>query len=944
MHADTPAAEIIRSILPFSRYMQRLLESEPELTSELQQSLRQPWTRAEMEGLLREELLRERLIGPTSSAADNEAGVRAGLRRLRKKVMLRLAARDLGRLADLSEVMSTMSDLAEVTIRFALEHQKLWLANPDRFGSPVGAESKVPQDMLVIAMGKLGGRELNVSSDVDLIFVYPEDGETSGCRSISNHDFFIRLGRKLIASLNDVTPDGYVFRVDMRLRPYGESGPLVMSFAMLEEYFFTQGREWERYAWIKSRPLAGPEAEAAALAEITRPFIYRKYLDFGAYESLRNLHSQIRREVKRRDMHQNIKLGPGGIREVEFIAQVFQLIRGGRDPELRLRPTLAVLQRLGEKQHLSEKAVAELADAYCFLRNLEHRLQYLDDQQTQTLPQNAADQVLIADAMGFATYTDFIQRLDSHRGNVIRHFDHIFAAPKESSTLDAFAWLGQQKSRDGVEAQAMATQLDAMGYSDPEKIIQRLQDFYAGSRYRQLPDSSKQRIDALIPALIETAAEFPSADVTLERLLQLLESVSRRAAYLALMREHPQALERMAKLASVSQWASEYLSRHPILLDELLNPGDFHGMPDWSQARARLGHELDDAGGPDGKDIEQQMDVLRHFHHAQVFQLLARDVEGLLPLETLSDHLTDLADMILDQVLRLAWSGLRHKHRHEPAFAIIGYGKLGGKELGYASDLDIIFLYDDAHPDAPEIYARLSQRINAWLTTYTSAGLLYETDLRLRPNGSSGLLVSPIEAFDQYQRNHAWVWEHQALTRARFVAGDRQVGEAFERTRRDVLRQRRDLPSLKREVLSMRQKMLEAHPNSSGLFDVKHDPGGIIDVEFIVQYLILGHAYDYPELTNNIGNIGLLKLFQKLGLVHSETAERALGAYREFRRIQHWLRLSGDSGLASTPLSDSKTQKFARVEADRLRDGIAAVLRLWEEVFGAQGRHYAVSG
>ncbi|HTJ54212.1 MAG TPA: bifunctional [glutamate--ammonia ligase]-adenylyl-L-tyrosine phosphorylase/[glutamate--ammonia-ligase] adenylyltransferase [Nitrosospira sp.] len=929
MHADTPAAEIIRSILPFSRYMQRLLEGEPELLAELQQRLHQPWVRAEMEGIL----------DAYFDAANNEAGMKAILRRLRNKVMLRLAARDLGGLADLAEVMSTMSDLAEVTIRFALERQKMWLGNPDRFGLPLGAESKAPQDMLVIAMGKLGGGELNVSSDVDLIFVYSEDGETSGCRSIANHDFFIRLGRKLIASLNDVTPDGFVFRVDMRLRPYGESGPLVMSFAMLEEYFLTQGREWERYAWIKSRVIAGPAAEASALMEITRPFIYRKYLDFGAYESLRSLHSQIRREVKRKDMHQNIKLGPGGIREVEFIAQVFQLIRGGRDPDLRLRPTLAILQRLGEKQQLPEKAVTELSDAYRFLRNLEHRLQYLDDQQTQALPQSSADQALIGSAMGFATYVDFLRQLDSHRHNVIRHFDHIFAAPKESKTLDAFAWLGQQKAQDGVEAQATAAQLDAMEYSDPGKIIQRLQDFYAGSRYRQLPDSSKQRVDALIPALIETASRFASADATLERLLQLLESVSRRAAYLALMREHPEALERMAKLASISPWASEYLSRHPILLDELLNPSDFQGMPNWSRASARLRQELDDAGGPDGKNIEEQMDVLRHFHHAQVFQLLARDVEGLLPLETLSDHLTDLADLILGQVLRLAWSGLRHKHRHEPAFAIIGYGKLGGKELGYASDLDIIFLYDDAHPDAPEIYARLSQRINAWLTTYTSAGLLYETDLRLRPNGSSGLLVSPVEAFDQYQRNHAWVWEHQALTRARFVAGDRQVGEAFERTRRDVLRQRRDLPSLKREVLAMRQKMLDAHPNSSGLFDVKHDRGGIIDVEFIVQYLILSHACDYAELTSNVGNIGLLKLFQKLGLVRAETAERALNAYREFRRIQHWLRLSGDSDLAGRSLSHSKTQKFARVEAGRLRDGIAAVSRLWDEVFGTQTHH-----
>jgi glutamate-ammonia-ligase adenylyltransferase len=430
------------------------------------------------------------------------------------------------------------------------------------------------------------------------------------------------------------------------------------------------------------------------------------------------------------------------------------------------------------------------------------------------------------------------------------------------------------------------------------------------------------------------AARFPSADLTLERLMQLLETVSRRSAYLALLREHPHALGRVAKLVSASHWASEYLNRHPILLDELL-PGQFRNQLDWSRAGERLMRQLQDAEGSGGTDVEQQMDILRHFHHAQVFQLLARDVEGLLPLEILSDHLSDLADLLLDTVLHLAWSGLRRRHRDIPAFAIIGYGKLGGKELGYASDLDIIFLYDDPHPDAPESYARLSQRINSWLTSYTSAGLLYQTDLRLRPNGSSGLLVSSIQAFAEYQHHHAWVWEHQALTRARFVAGDVQVGEAFERIRREVLRHPRELPDLKREVLLMRQKMLDAHPNTSGLFDIKHDRGGLIDVEFIVQYLVLGHACHHKELTGNIGNIALLKLAAKLGLIRNEVAEPALNAYREFRRTQHWLRLSGYSDLAGSSSANGKSQKFARVEADYFENEIAAVSRLWNEVFGA---------
>ncbi|ARO88557.1 glutamine-synthetase adenylyltransferase [Nitrosospira lacus] len=927
MHADHPHEKIIEAVLPCSRYVQHLLKSEPGLLTELRQNLKYAIFREEMQAFL------DASVG----AANDEAGLNNLLRSLRKRVMLRLIVRDLGGLADLAEVMMSMTDLAETVIDFALGRHHAWLAESGRYGQPRSAERGIPQEMLVIAMGKLGGGELNVSSDVDLIFIYPEDGETSGARSISNHDFFARLGRRLIASLNDMTPDGFVFRVDMRLRPYGESGPLAMSFAMLEEYFVTQGREWERYAWIKSRVIAGPWAQGSVLMErITQPFVFRKYLDFGAYESMRDLHSQIRHEVSRREMHENIKLGPGGIREIEFIAQVFQLIRGGRDASLRIRPTLAVLELLREKRQLSDQAAAELSDAYYFLRNLEHRLQYLDDQQTQTLPESSADQALIAITMGFHGYDDFLRELDRHRCNVTGHFEQIFAAPRQSQKLDTLAWLWQEQAMEGAGAEAATAQLVTMGFSNPERILGRLQEFRASVRYRQLPKSSKNRVDALVPALIEVAAKFPPADITLERLLLLLESISRRAAYLALLREYPQALERVAKLVSASQWAGEYLSQHPILLDELLSPADFQSVPDWSRSSARLNRQLADIGDSGRDNVEQQMDVLRHFHHTEVFRLLARDLEGLLPLETLSDHLSDLADLILDTVLHLAWSGLRRKHRDTPAFGIVGYGKLGGKELGYASDLDIIFLYDDPHPDAPEIYARLCQRVNSWLTSYTSAGLLYETDLRLRPDGGSGLLVSSIDAFDQYQRNQAWVWEHQALTRARFVAGDAYVREAFENIRKAVLSQRRNLADLASEVLRMRQRMQDAHPNSTGLFDIKHDRGGIIDVEFIVQYLVLGYACEYPELTNNIGNIGLLRLAGELGLIHVETAEKVLHAYREFRRVQHRLRLNGDSGLGGIPSAGNKSQQFARVELDCLRDNVAAVLRLWEEVFVIQ--------
>jgi glutamate-ammonia-ligase adenylyltransferase len=800
---------------------------------------------------------------------------------------------------------------------------------------PKGNTSGTNQEMLVIAMGKLGGGELNVSSDVDLIFCYPEDGETSGERSISNNDFFARLGRKLISSLNDITADGYVFRVDMRLRPYGENGPLVMSFAMLEEYLVTQGREWERYAWIKSRILAGSGTiKLTLLEQIVQPFIFRKYLDFGAYGSMREMHSQIRQEVSRREIHDDIKLGPGGIREIEFIAQVFQLIRGGRDTELRIRPTLAVLRCLREKEKLPKKVVAELTDAYIFLRNLEHRLQYLDDQQTQTLPNNSADQALIASTMGFTDYNHFLQKLDTHRINVTRHFEQVFTNPNKSEANSTLAWLWKDQAENEEETVATIAQLGNMGFSDPDKILVYLQKFRNSTRYRQLPDSSRKRINVLIPILIEVSVKFPPADTTLKRILQLLESVSGRASYLSLLLEHPQALERIAKLVSVSQWACEYLTRHPILLDELLNVTDLHSKIDWSISRTELLQLLKNTNTIDENDTEHQMDVLRHFHHSKVFQLLAKDLEQLLPLETLSDHLTSLADLILDIVLRLAWSGLISKYQDDPVFAIIGYGKLGGKELGYASDLDIIFLYDDSHPDASKIYAKLGKRINSWLTSYTSAGLLYKTDLRLRPNGISGLLVSSVEAFREYQRQQAWVWEHQALTRARFVAGDPHIGEDFEQIRKEVLCQQRNLASLKNEILIMRQKMLDSHPNPTQLFDIKHDRGGIIDVEFIVQYLVLGYAYKHSELTNNIGNIGLLKLSGELGLISKSDAEEVLEAYREFRRIQHRLRLNTDSTQSDNQPIQNRQQKFARIEISYLEKARTSVLQLWEKILG----------
>jgi len=878
---------LLERALDFSRYAKQLLHRQPELKNSLLTNLHAPFTVQQMRVLL--------------NPVQNEVELFHTLRDLRGQVMLRLIVRDLCALADLSEVTRTTTSLAEETLNFALTHLNAWMQQD--YGIPMGSDSREPQELLVIGMGKLGGGELNVSSDIDLVFVYPEEGVTSGPRSISNHEYFDRLGRKLIAAISTMTENGYVFRVDTRLRPYGEGGPLAVSLAMLENYFITQGREWERYAWIKARVVCGNRGEE--LMQLARPFVFRKYLDYAAFNSMRGLHGQVRQEVQRRDMSENIKLGPGGIREIEFLAQVFQLIRGGRESELRIRPTLAVLEKLVGFNLLPEQAAGELRDAYVFLRNLEHRLQYLDDDQTQSLPNNEQDRALIAKAMGFDGFEAFLQQLDTHRARVSLHFEQVFAAPQITSHPLLALWEGTITDEEAVK------HLTGLGYRDPQQIVLRLKNIRHSSRYRQMPAATQSRLDALMPAMIEAAASF--GDAALERLLLLTESIGRRESYLALLLEYPQALQSLAKLCGASSWAAQYLAQHPLVLDELLDARTLYSPPDWPRLQAALSAQLLEA------DIEQQMDILRQFHYAQVFRLVAQDLAGLLALETLSDHLSDLADLILKWVLRLCWEGLRQKHRDEPYFAIIGYGKLGGKELGYASDLDLIFLYDDEHPEAQAVYARLAQRINTWLTSYTAAGILYDTDLRLRPDGASGLLVSGITAFSEYQRLHAWVWEHQALTRGRFVAGNQQVGNRFEAIRKEVLCTKRDLAKLRSEILNMRSKMLEAHPNASGLFDLKHDRGGIIDVEFIVQYLVLGHAHAHPVLTRNIGNLALLKLAAELKLLPADLTEQVRNGYREFRRLQHGLRLNNE--------------KYTRVEASAVKEQREAVLTLWDRVF-----------
>jgi len=881
--------------LEFSLYARRLRAAWPEFFAAVTATLESPIGISESDAAA----LRQ--------ASDSDA-LALLLRKLRQRVFLGTLLRDLTGRADLLEVCAAMTRLAEVAISETVAAHHRWLA--ETHGNPIGAESGSDQTLIVVGMGKLGGGELNASSDVDLVFVYPEAGTTDGSKPLANQEFFERLGRRVIATLNEVTAEGFVFRVDMRLRPYGDAGPLCSSFVALETYLIAQGRTWERYAWLKARALTGEQGEA--LERLIEPFVFRKYLDYDAYGGLRDVHRQIRGQGRRRDYASNIKLGPGGIREIEFIAQALQLVRGGREPALRPRGTLPALAALAARGLLPSAAVAELGDAYVFLRDVEHRLQYRDDAQTHELPADAESRSALARACGFADGETFVVALGRQRDAVDRHFDALFGDADDEEE-DAFAAL----CRDPVDNALHGTLLEDAGFADPPVLLAQLTRVRNSARYMQLPPASRRRFDALLPQLLRVAGQTGQPQEVFVRLLVLLETISGRSAYLALLVEHPPVLPRLAHLLSASAWAAEYLTRHPILLDELLDSGALLTEPGWQDWRAELATQL---AAHDG-DPERQIDALRHFQQAQTFRLLVQDLDGRLSIERLADHLSALADIVLEATLKQSWAQLQGKGAPPPKFAIVGYGKLGGKELGYASDLDLVFLYDDLDEAAPQRYARLAQRFNTAVTSMTGAGRLYETDLRLRPDGASGLLVSSLTAFRNYQREHAWTWEHQALTRARFVAGDAAVGAAFEVEREIILRLPRELAKLRTDVMTMRQRMYAAHPNRSKLFDLKHDRGGMVDIEFAVQFLILAHAHAERELTRNVGNIALLGTCAQLGLVPSRLASAAAEAYREYRRLQHQVRLQG--------------AREARVEADAQTPRREAVAALWDAVFGS---------
>ncbi len=892
--------------LRLSRFAASVAQARPEVVRNLEERGAAPFGRHEMRAAL-------------EGATPEDIGAR--LRQLRRRVLFTLAHRDLNGLASLDEVVSTMSALAETCVEIAAVHAHRIAAA--RYGEPREFEGR-PQRLIVAALGKLGGEELNVSSDIDLVFLYSEDGETRGERPITHHEFFAHAGRALIALLSESTDEGPAFRVDMRLRPFGD-GPLATSLGAFEEYLVTHARPWERYAWLKARVIAGPAEGVQALVE---PFVYRRYLDYGLLGALRELHGRIFETAIQRRKADDIKVGAGGIREIEFAVQLFQLVRGGRDRGLRLTSTRKALAALAERGLIEAPRAHALAEAYTFLRRLEHRLQYYDDQQTQALPRADEHRALIAEAMDLGDWAALEAALARHRAAVQEAFNALFeGAPRSTDAVASAiaAWLNDPQA--SPDAAGLVEDLAAAGIAAARRAAERLIEFTRARRYRSMSATMRAKVETLLPSAVAASVEAgrgltPGSDpgvrprddaVTLGRLLQVLEAIDRREAYVALLIESPQVLARAARLVARSAWAARLLARHPILLDELTRTAASVASTDWREERDALLAECRALGG----DTERVLEELRHFKQRHVLRLTIADLEGELPVMALSDELSALADTLLDVTLSLAsQSSPSAWAEGSKGFAIIGYGKLGGKELGYGSDLDIVFLHDGA--EAAEQAPRIAQRMITWVTSHTAAGVLYDMDLRLRPDGAKGVMVSSIAGFESYQRTRAWTWEHQALTRARACAGDRAPGERFEALRDEILAVRRGRDKLFADIVAMRARMRAEHRREAD--EIKHAAGGVIDLEFCVQALVLLHGPQHPALRENKGNHTLLGRAGDLGLIDAGLAHAAGDAYLAMRRRIH-----------QAALNDEDHVKLAANELEAER---AAVSRLWKAVFG----------
>ena len=918
----------LEAVLIGSDYVRDQLQRRPELLAATLERVEQPYSSGELSQRAADAL----------QLVDSEESLMRELRRLRQREMIRIIWRDLTGLADLAETTRTLSDLADACCDKALT----WLhADMKReFGTPVNAAGE-EQFLVVIGMGKHGAQELNLSSDIDLIFTFADHGETvGGRRSLENAEFFNRLGKRLIKVLDTQNAEGFVFRVDMRLRPFGASGPLIASFGAMEHYYQTQGRDWERYALIKARIVAGDQVAGAELLQMLNPFIYRRYIDFSVFESLRDMKAMISRENRIKGREHNIKLGSGGIREVEFIAQAFQLIRGGRDRQLQQRELLKILPLLPDVVGIPQSMVDELTDAYVLLRNVEHAIQALADKQTQELPADELSRERIAWSLGQHTWNDLEHLLQQARGQVSHHFADVIAPAEpgpESETEEKDRAFGALWDSGFEDREALQAYLTGHGFVDAERASKSLIEFRNLRNAQVLQSIGQQRLMQLLPRLLgELSVSSQEPEQTLDRVLTLIQAVLRRSAYLVLLSENPGALKQLVRLCSASPWFAQTLARQPVLLDELIDAQSLFNPP----AAAELGSELRQhlLRIPE-EDIEQMMEALRYFRNAHILRVAAADITGSLPLMKVSDYLTWLAEAILQAVLEVAWREMLAKYgspqraEGEPAeldFVVVGYGKLGGIELSYGSDLDLVFLHDlpgDLYTSGGPreiantvFFTRLGQRIIHILNTFTPSGQLYEVDMRLRPSGNSGLLVTSLDAFRKYQLDEAWTWEHQALVRARPVAGSSRLSDAFMLVRGEILAQQRDAAELRREVIEMREKMRK-HLGSGEMtegVDLKQDTGGVVDIEFSVQYLVLSHAHECAALYEYTDNIRILDALERAGYLRTELAETLRESYKTYRSIGHRQSLEEKKGLVSP-------EAIAQMRAE--------VSSIWNEVF-----------
>ncbi|MFP4184234.1 MAG: bifunctional [glutamate--ammonia ligase]-adenylyl-L-tyrosine phosphorylase/[glutamate--ammonia-ligase] adenylyltransferase [Halorhodospira sp.] len=875
---------------------------------------------------------RRRLADRLATVAE-DAGLYRELRRFRRREAVRIAYRSLAEWATLEETLTETSVLAETCIDLALDW--LYRALTARWGTPRN-EAGEAQHLVVLGMGKLGGRELNFSSDIDLIFTFPESGETDGRRPRSNDEFFVKLSRQLIGVLSEITPDGQPYRVDMRLRPNGDAGPLALPFSAAETYYESQGREWERYAMVKARCVAGDCTAGDELTRSLRPFVYRRYLDYGALEQIREMKTMISREVQRRGTARNIKTGLGGIREVEFIAQAFQLIRGGRDARLRSRRLMATLDTISEQQLLPPHVVEELRAGYRFLRRAENAVQMLDDQQSHTIPEDPALRARVALGAGYTDPEAFEAELARIRQRIHNHFQQVFAAPQaEDNDTDMdedpaeLVWSGQLACDEAAE------RLMELGFAAPQQLAERLKRMREGSEVRALSERGRHRLDRLMPLVINACRQARQPDRALERILDLIETVARRTAYLALLVEHPMALSQLVQLCDGSAWVARFLAAHPLLLDELLDPRTLYEPLGREALEADVDHRLRRIAED---DLEQQMEALRQFKQANQLKVAAADVSGAAPLMVVSDYLTQIAEVALERAVALCREHLVRRHgrpqcldggeQREAGFAVAGYGKLGGLELGYGSDLDLVFIHDSRGEqqqtdgkrsvDNQVFFARLAQRVVHVLNTVTPGGIVYEVDTRLRPSGNAGLMSTTVDAFAQYQQESAWTWEHQALVRARAVAGDTQPRQAFEQIRAEILCQPRDTATLREAVRSMRERQRsEKGSRETGRFDLKNDRGGLTDIEFLVQFGVLDAAHEHPGLTAYPDNIRLLRELTRVGWLAEADANHLASAYRSYRRRLHQL-----------ALQDQPKQ----IDAEELHSEREGVTAIWQRI------------